>query len=87
MITEFRLQELFCYVSVENYLTIINDSIRKFVHNMTYLNAGSFNTNNDSFIASIEENIFNRFNDNIPNDVIVKKTLQLRKRLEICKER
>jgi hypothetical protein len=30
---------------------------------MTSLNAVSSNTNNDSFIASLEENIFNRLNN------------------------
>ncbi len=73
MVTEFRLQELFCYVLVEKDLTIINYSITKFVNNMTSLNAVSSNTNNDSFIASIEENVFNRLNDTISNDVVVKK--------------
>ncbi len=73
MVTEFRLQELFFYVLVEKDLTIINDSITKFVNNMTALNAVSSNTNNNSFIASIEENVFNRLNDTISNDVVVKK--------------
>jgi hypothetical protein len=52
---------------------IINDSITKFVNNMNDLNAVSCDTNNDSFIASIEENVFNRLNDIISTDVIVKK--------------
>ncbi len=73
MLTEFRLQELFCYVLVEKDLTIINDSISKFVNNMTSLNGVSSNTNNNSFIGSIEENVFNRLNDTISNDVVVKK--------------
>ncbi|CAF4143241.1 unnamed protein product [Rotaria socialis] len=60
-------------VYVEKDLTIINDSITKFVNNMTSLNAVSSNTNNDSFITSIEENVFNRLNDTISNDVVVKK--------------
>lgn len=72
MVTEFRLQELFCYVLAEKDVTIINDSVAKFVANVSSLNAVASDINNDSLIASIEENIFSRLNNTISNDVDVK---------------